>query len=63
MMFVIVRWTDKAGTHSGMFPNYKEAAAAAKKLSRELRDESVSVRQIDTGHFWARFLNGRKVVW
>lgn len=60
-MFVIIRWTDRAGTHSGQFENYKEAAAAAKELSRELRDESVSVRQIDTGHFWARFLNGKQV--
>lgn len=61
MRFVIIRWSDRAGTHSGQFENYKLAAAAAKKLSRELRDESVSVRQIDTGHYWARFLNGKQV--
>lgn len=58
--FVIIRWTDKAGTHSGAFENYKLAAAAAKKLSRELK-ESVSVRHIETGRYWARFVNGKQV--
>lgn len=61
MRFVIIKWTDKPGTNSGEFENYKAAAMAAKKLSRELKDQSVSVRQLTTGHYWARFLNGKQV--
>lgn len=61
-MFVIIRWTDKAGTHSGEFSNYKEAATAAKNLSRQT-GQSVVVRYVPTGKTWARFVGGKKVIW
>lgn len=61
-MFVIIRWTDRAGTHSGQFENYKLAAEEAKKLSRQTGG-SVVVRYVPTGKTWARFVDGRKVVW
>lgn len=61
-MFVIIQWKDKPGQHSGEYQTYKAAAEAAKKLSRELQT-SVSVRHVDTGQYWARFVNGKKVVW
>lgn len=62
MMFVIIRWTDKAGTHSGEFENYKLAAVAAKNLSRQTGG-SVVVRYVPTGATWARFVGGKKVIW
>ena len=60
MPFVIIRWTDKPGTHSGEFPNYKQATVAAKKLSKETKS-SVSVRAIDSGQYWGRWVDGKQV--
>lgn len=61
-MFVILQWSDKPGTNSGEFENYKQAVEGAKKLSRQT-GQSVVVRHLPTGTTWARFVDGRKVVW
>jgi hypothetical protein len=60
--FIIVRWTDKAGEHSGDFSNYKTAANAAKKLSKETGG-SVVVRHVPSGSTWIRYVDGKKVHW
>jgi hypothetical protein len=57
--FVIIQWSDKPGTNSGEFPNYKQAVIGAVKLSREIKG-SVSIREISNGSYWGRFVNGKQ---
>jgi hypothetical protein len=61
MRFIIIKWEDKPGTHSGEFPNYKSAVIGAIKLSRETKG-SVSIREIGTGQYWGRFVNGKQTL-